>query len=577
MTASPLPRNPSLETLEDRWMPSTISGFVYHDLNGNGIQDAGEGGLANVQVTLHNAQGQFLVSTTTNANGYYEFNHDPTVITQPETLVRETSFSGVTDNTLTGSVGQFDPSLGTLTSVEIFYEASLQTTLKAENIDPVGATVALALDGDMTLQVANVGSLQAALTLTETRQLAAYDGNMDFAGASGVDTGLRTVGDTKSMKLVAGANDLSAFIGTGQVSLTSTADADSSATGSGNLAALIQTSSLGKARVVYTYNPTAGLQPGNYIIREQTPTGYQDGLESQGNVFGIPGTVGTDELYVTLTSTTQNSTLNNFGEVQQAEVCGFVYHDANDNGLREGGEAGLAGVMLRITGYDYAGRAVDQSTTSAADGSYCFTNMLPGQYQILKTTQPAGYLNGKDTPGTLGGAATDDMLYDIRLPSAAHGEEYNFGHIRPASISGFVYYDGANNNGIRESGEVGLVGSLVALTGTDSKGQFVYMTTYSGADGSYRFDNLLPGVYTVVQVTQPLGYLDGKDTAGSLGGVAGYETVQNVSVPAGAHGVEYNFGELLAATPTPPTETITTPTPVPINGSTFSKRLFVRS
>jgi SdrD B-like domain len=47
-----------------------IGDFVWDDLNGNGIQDSGEPGIAGVTVTLSGAASG---STTTDANGYYSF------------------------------------------------------------------------------------------------------------------------------------------------------------------------------------------------------------------------------------------------------------------------------------------------------------------------------------------------------------------------------------------------------------------------------------------------------------------------------------------------------------------------
>lgn len=576
MTAHHQPRNPSLEALEERWMPSTISGFVYHDLNGNGIQDAGENGLANVEVTLHNAQGQFIVATTTNSNGYYEFNHDPTIVVPPETQSFEVTFDGTTDYVKSGNVPQFNSSLGTLTSVEVIYEASIETQMKAENLDPVAAEIEHKVDGQFTLQIGSegtLGTLQSTLNITQTRQAGAYDGAMDFAGASGVDSGPRTANDSKSLVLTAGQHDLSGFIGNGQVNLTNTANADACACGSGNLLAMVQTSSRGRARVVYTYTPATGLRPGDYLVREKTPSGFTDGYETQGNTSKIPNTVGTDELRITLTEN-NNSTQNNFGEVQQAAIGGFVYHDRNDNGLREGGEEGIAGVTMLLSGTDYAGNPVALSAITVADGSYRFENLLPGQYQIVEASQPPGFYNGRDTVGSVGGTVGADMITNINLPSAANGVEYNFGHYRGASISGFVYHD-VNDNGLREGGEIGLAGTLIALTGTDRNGAPVYLTTTTGGDGSYRFDNLLPGLYRVQQVTQPAGYTDGKDTAGSVGGVAGNEVIDSITLVSESNGVEYNFGELLPPV-TPPPPVVDPPPPIPITGGPFSKRMFLR-
>jgi hypothetical protein len=52
--------------------PINIGNFVWHDLNSNGIQDAGEPGVAGITVQLWNAAKTTLLdSTTTNANGSY--------------------------------------------------------------------------------------------------------------------------------------------------------------------------------------------------------------------------------------------------------------------------------------------------------------------------------------------------------------------------------------------------------------------------------------------------------------------------------------------------------------------------
>jgi hypothetical protein len=593
MTLSPLPRpghsnkpqassrTPSLEALEDRTVPSTISGFVYNDLNGNGIQDANEPGIAGAQVTLFNAQNQLLGTVTSGANGYYVFNTDPTIPTTPQTLTQEVDFSGTTDFTQNGSINQFDPSLGQLTSVQITYQAAIHTDMKAENLDAAAQTVTTSVNGDLKLQVGTVGALDVGVNVNQTKQLSAYDGVSDFAGTSGMDSGEKDSGDTKTLTLTAGQNDLSAFIGTGTVSLSNIATATSTASGSGNLLSTIQTTATGKATIVYTYTPATGLQPGNYTIHEQTPSGYQDGYETQGNVTKIPGTVGTDVLQVTLTGTA-NSTQNNFGEVQLSSLAGFVYHDHNDNGLREAGDEGLAGVVVRVVGTDFAGRPVDQVTQSAADGSYLFDNLAPGTYSIGQLTQPAGFLPGLSTAGNLGGAASQDQILNITTPGNAHGVEYNFGHFKPGTLSGFVYND-VNNNGFREPGEVGLAGSLIVLSGQAFDGTPVYLTMYSQADGSYQFTGLLPGVYSIIQLTQPVGYIDGKDAVGTQGGVLGTDRIDQAVVVSGTQGVENDFGEIQSVTP-PPQTTPLPPSdiivPPPDSGlpptTVFSKRLFSR-
>src|SRR5262249_12780762 len=62
------------------YQPVTVGNFVWNDVNGNGVQDAAEPGLAGVTVTLSGADGAgYTVSatTTTDATGAYHFTEPP--------------------------------------------------------------------------------------------------------------------------------------------------------------------------------------------------------------------------------------------------------------------------------------------------------------------------------------------------------------------------------------------------------------------------------------------------------------------------------------------------------------------
>ena len=83
-------------------------------------------------------------------------------------------------------------------------------------------------------------------------------------------------------------------------------------------------------------------------------------------------------------------------------LAGFVYVDANNDGVKDAGETPIAGVTVTLTGTDDLG-AVSRTTTTDATGFYRFPNLRPGTYTITET-QPAGYLDGKDTIGTPGAA-----------------------------------------------------------------------------------------------------------------------------------------------------------------------------
>jgi len=124
-----------------------------------------------------------------------------------------------------------------------------------------------------------------------------------------------------------------------------------------------------------------------------------------------------------------------------------------------------------------------------------------------------------------------------------------------SSISGLVYVD-ANNNGLRDTGELPISGVVIVLSGTDAQGAAVQQQTTTGADGTFLFANLRRGTYRLTQ-QQPANYLDGKDTVGSLPAITAInDEFSNIQLPAGTAAVDYLFGERKA---------------------TFSKRRFLSS
>ncbi len=212
-----------------------------------------------------------------------------------------------------------------------------------------------------------------------------------------------------------------------------------------------------------------------------------------------------------------------------ARLSGFAYIDANDNGVKDAGEVGIAGVTVTLTG------RVTRVTTTAADGSYSFDALPFGTYTVTET-QPAGLFDGRDTAGSLGGTVADDSISNVVLNPGDDAVNYLFGELTPARLSGFVYID-ANNNGIKDPGEAGIPDVIVSLLGG---GGFVFANTR--ADGSYTFTGLPFGTYTVSEF-QPAGFRNGIVTAGSRGGTVAGDSVTAIVLGTGDDGVGYNFGE----------------------------------
>lgn len=114
-----------------------------------------------------------------------------------------------------------------------------------------------------------------------------------------------------------------------------------------------------------------------------------------------------------------------------------------------------------------------------------------------------------------------------------------------SSIAGSVYLD-VNNNGIRESTEVGISGVTITLTGTDSTGASVSRTATTDSNGDYIFSQLAAGTYRVEQ-TQPEDFRNGQDTAGT-GATATVldDAFADLGLNASTAAIDFNFGELSA-------------------------------
>lgn len=83
-------------------------------------------------------------------------------------------------------------------------------------------------------------------------------------------------------------------------------------------------------------------------------------------------------------------------------VCGYVYLDANNNGVKDSGESGIGSVTITLTGKDDCGKTVTKTTTTDCNGMYEFTGLKAGKYTITET-QPTGYADGKESaiPGVV--------------------------------------------------------------------------------------------------------------------------------------------------------------------------------
>jgi len=113
----------------------------------------------------------------------------------------------VTNWMLDASVSQFDPSLGTLESVMITLDGSVEGAAKAESLDNARATVTLDLAAQIVASTSLLGDVANVLPIVSTQAgLDAFDGTIDFGGTSGTDTG--TVTEALGQSTGSGAGNL---------------------------------------------------------------------------------------------------------------------------------------------------------------------------------------------------------------------------------------------------------------------------------------------------------------------------------------------------------------------------------
>ncbi len=219
-----------------------------------------------------------------------------------------------------------------------------------------------------------------------------------------------------------------------------------------------------------------------------------------------------------------------FGFYQDVTVGDYVWNDSNADGIQNGGETGISGVALTLTGTNGSGGSVTDHATTTSAGAYLFTE-APGSYTVTVDAANftgngalVGYyaspaLQGGNaaldsnpnpsgtTPGTLAGGGSDLTV--------------DFGYFQDVTIGDFVWND-SNADGIQNGGETGISGVSLTLTGTNGSGGSVTDHATTNGSGAYLFTEA-PGSYTVtVDATNFTG-------SGALVGYYASPTVQGGS------------------------------------------------
>ncbi|QDV69892.1 Serine-aspartate repeat-containing protein D precursor [Rosistilla carotiformis] len=310
----------------------------------------------------------------------------------------------------------------------------------------------------------------------------------------------------------------------------------------------------------YRFGTELGLLPGTYRIEETQPTGLFSVGAVPGTIDGsVIGTVLNDDVLtgIEIPLGDLHAVDYDFAEADPAKISGFVYRDDDDDGIKDVGEVGLGGVTIRLIPVDTIAPEEIVETTTAADGSYSFTNLAPGRYRVVETVMPHDLSDGLDTAGTvdgiLVGAAVNpgDEINDIDLQGGSVGIDYNFGELPLGSLAGAVYLVAPGEDCFGphdESNDIPLEDVRIVLE--DSAGNFI-AETRTNSLGEYEFDRLVKGNYRIIEYT-PVGLLEGAAHVGVIdgqmvGSVDGGSRITTITLAAGGVGTEYDFCEAAPA------------------------------
>gem|GEM_PF-2088673 len=216
-----------------------------------------------------------------------------------------------------------------------------------------------------------------------------------------------------------------------------------------------------------------------------------------------------------------------------ASLGNRVFNDLDGDGVQDGGEPGIDGVVVKI----FSGTTLVDQTVTSGGGLYTFTGLMPGVAYTVEFERPGGFV---PSPQDNGGTESTDSDADettgrtaaVTLAGGENNPDIDAGFFVPAVIGNYVWLD-ENGDGVQDAGEPGIPGVTVTLR--DSGGNVVG-TTVTDADGGYIFTNLPAGTYTVT-VTPPAGFEQTFDADG----IATADTT-SVTVGAGEENLDQDFG-----------------------------------
>ena len=500
----------------------SISGTVYLDQNRDKTKNTGDIAQSGVTVKLVDPSGNVVATTTTDADGNYSFSglndgtytvqvdktgplasteqtEDPSgngdsrsqaiTFTRSDPDVTNVNFGYAEDYTVSGTVYYDKDRSQTLNNGEPGFNG---VTVKLLGEDgSVVATTTTKADGTYSFAKLPAGKytvkVEPSDLLKKLEQTEDPDGTKDHT--SGV---VQVSHDNPSVK-----NVNFGYATNYTIKGTVYRDADRSETledgeklyqgvtvdlldASGNVVATTTTDAHG----AYAFT---NLEEGTYKVRVRKEGPIADLVQTE----DPDGTKDNTSGDITLELNDPIKENVNFGYISDNSIFGTIYRDDNRSNSHNGGEAGYPAQTVQLLDKD--GQVI-ATTTTDANGNYSFDNLPDGTYsvKVVKDGALTDLEQTEDPDGTKD-SASEPIVLNEDNPTK---KNVNFGYVPDYFIKGTIYRDG-NRSGALDAGEKLYEGVTVNLVDADGT---VVATTTTDADGSYSFDKLPAGTYSVTVV-----------------------------------------------------------------------------
>ncbi|VVB86016.1 SdrD B-like domain protein [uncultured archaeon] len=386
-----------------------ISGFKINDTNGNGVWDAGEMGIENWNIKLFNNSGTPVASTSTNAQGFYQFtNLMPDRYNVTEEM--RTGFTPTNATTKAIIVENMDVMNVNFTNqVTVPPPQTFNISgFKINDTNGNGVWDAGEMGiGNWKIMLLNDTGVQLANTSTNAsgfyQFMNIFPGNYNVAEE--MKTGFTSTNAT-SMPVTVENMDVMNVNFTNQITVTPPPTATFNISGfkvndtNGNnvwesgemgienwnirlLNATTGTQIASTSTNASGFYQFMNLAPGVYNVTEEMRAGFTP----SGATFKV---VTIENMDVTDVDFLNHITVTPPPSVTNT-ISGFKINDLNGNGKQDAGEEGLPGWNIRLIGIVPETVSINMETTTDDKGFYSFENLPAGKYLVVETLK-GGYV-----------------------------------------------------------------------------------------------------------------------------------------------------------------------------------------